>query len=268
MGLEQTFEGIAHSLERIASALEENTKINAWYKTHLCKCDGSCAPDAPPPEELDALGTEAESATTDASVGTTSPIVAEPQIPLAPQTEHEPAPPVEVVEAAKRVRLHRIATTALGKDLTFDDLKQELAARGYIFKKGTKATTLQKAWDRFKFQPIYGDPGFHVVTIEKADSAPASEPAPAPVEEKAADEPFDPLSVGGIILPTESKALMTVEECREVITKEFVRNRDEQCIIDALVACGVREFRELKQGQYEAFINEFRKQKEARDAGK
>ena len=35
MGLEQTFERIADALERIASAQEENTKINASYKTFL-----------------------------------------------------------------------------------------------------------------------------------------------------------------------------------------------------------------------------------------
>jgi hypothetical protein len=248
MGLEQTFERIADSLDRIASTLEENTKINAWYKSHLCKCDGSCAPDAPPPEELAATETTTETVVADKPA--VSP-VAEPE---------DPAKNPDVIAAVAHVSRSPIATTALGKDLTFDELKLELAARGYLYKKGTKSTTLQREWDLHKHEPLVGVTG----------AAPTTAPVPVekPEEKVASDEAFDPLSVGAIVLPTEPPAIMTADDCRKIITQEFVKGKDEQCIINALVACGVREFRELKEGQYEAFVAEFRKQKEARDAGK
>ncbi len=250
MGIEETFERIAIALERIASAQEENTQINASYKAHLCTKNAmvqtkiaEMLKDSEVPAEVPAE-TVAEPAT-------------EPAVPPVAEPE-DPAKNPDVIAAVAHVSCSPIATTALGKDLTFDELKLELAARGYLYKKGTKSTTLQREWDLHKHEPLVGVTG----------AAPTTAPAPVEKPEEkvaASDEPYDPLAA---ILPSEPPAVMTVDECRKIITQEFVKDRDEKCIISALVACGVREFRELKEGQYEAFVAEFRKQKEALNAGK
>ena len=213
MGLEQTFERIADSLDRIASTLEENTKINAWYKSHLCKCDGSCAPDAPPPEELAATET------------TTETVVAD-----------KPAAPAEP---------------------SYDELKERLIARGVEIPKGTKMTTLKKLWEKYQ------------------NTAPikAAEPAPAQVEEPAAESATEEEDNGldsllfGLAPVKEETPVMTCDECRKIITAEY-KKEYQSALVKALVACGVKAFADLKEGQYEGFVAEFRKQKEALDAGK
>jgi len=246
MGIEESFERIAIALERIASAQEENTKINASYKEHLR------VKDAPVENKVETVLQEAE-----VHVETVAEPATEPAVPPVAEPE-DPAKNPDVIAAVAHVSCSPIATTALGKDLTFDELKLELAARGYLYKKGTKSTTLQREWDLHKHEPLVGVTG----------AAPTTAPAPVEKPEEkvaASDEPYDPLAA---ILPSEPPAVMTVDECRKIITQEFVKDRDEKCIISALVACGVREFRELKEGQYEAFVAEFRKQKEALNAGK
>ena len=149
----------------------------------------------------------------------------------------------EALAAAGRVRLHPTPLTALGKDLTFDELKLELAARNRFFKKGTKATTLQREWDLHKNEPLVGSPA----PVEQPAAAPAPQPAPAPA----------PIDDFGLDLPADEpeKKAMTKEEAGAYLTSQYKGTEaQKKALSAAFIAVGVSNWKEVQEDQAEKVV--------------
>jgi len=283
MGIEENLGRIADSLERIASAQEENVKINAAYKKFLVERDArrimadGGVQDDPVSAYVSDMGAPAdpqpqvENVLADAQV----------EVPAPASVAEAPSGPVitqEMILAAAHVSAAPTALTALGKDLTFDVLKMELLARGHAYKKGTKTTTLQKEWDKYKHEPIIGakpapspleEPhdvnpiGYAPSLTEapaKVESAPASAPAPAPVADLFA-------------FPQEAPANaepMTAQEAFERIQRTYMKPEgkpedeckfDQECMRKALERVGARYFKQVPEGQFEIVVAEYERLK-------
>ena len=284
MGIEENVERIANSLEHIAIALEglnaiqhDNTTINAWYKEHLA------GKKFVPPKKAEQALNEAK---VEVPVASADPLasggIVLPTEPTAPVVPEEPVasegPTQEMILAAAHVSAEPTALTALGRDLTFDILKQELLARGYAYKKGTKATTLQKEWDLHKHEPIIGakptpsplEEPHDVNPVGYAPSltaAPAPAPAPAPVVQPA---PVQPAPTPGPFDIPAAKAPMTKDEAFARIMETFQKPEgkpqaecdfDVDCMKKALAKVGVAYFKQVPEGQFEIVVAEYERLK-------
>lgn len=285
MGIEENLGRIADSLERIASAQEENVKINAAYKKFLVERDArrimadGGVQDDPVSAYVSDMGAPAdpqpqvENVLADAQV----------EVPAPASVAEAPSGPVitqEMILAAAQVSAAPTALTALGKDLTFDVLKMELLARGHAYKKGTKTTTLQKEWDKYKHEPIIGAKPTPVTLAEPQNDvnpagyapslteAPAKvEPAPAPASAPAA-APDDLFA-----LPQEAPANaepMTAQEAFERIQRTYMKPEgkpedeckfDQECMRKALERVGARYFKQVPEGQFEIVVAEYERLK-------
>ena len=286
MGIEENIERIANALERIASTQEENTKINAWYKKHLSTLDAIKAGvyQAADPE-IGEENPELESILAEASTPSQAPAPEPAPVQPAPEAPAAEGPTAEMILAAAHVSAEPTALTALGRDLTFDILKQELLARGYAYKKGTKATTLQKEWDLHKHEPIIGakptpsplePPHADVNPVGYAPSltaAPAPAPAPAPVVQPApapAPAPVQPAPAPGPFDIPAAKAPMTKDEAFARIMETFQKPEgkpqaecdfDVDCMKKALAKVGVAYFKQVPEGQFEIVVAEYERLK-------
>jgi len=270
MGIEENLGRIADSLERIASAQEENVKINAAYKKFLVERDArrimadGGVQDDPVSAYVSDMGAPAdpqpqvENVLADAQV----------EVPAPASVAEAPSGPVitqEMILAAAHVAANPVALTALGKDLTFDVLKMELLARGHAYKKGTKTTTLQKEWDKYKHEPIIGAKPTPITLAEpQNDVNPAGyapslteasanvEPAPAPASAPAA-APDDLFA-----LPQEAPAVRVYDKAGAIaeIQKTFGKpdethdeaqalERDREIVLNALKTVGYQSFGQL-----------------------
>lgn len=247
MGIEENIERIASALERIASAQEENTKINAWYKGYLA----GKTPVIPASEVKEV------------------PRVAEPQTEENPELESilmeastpSPAPVQEPVAPAEAPRYANCRAT----DLSFDELKEELARRGYTYKKGTKSTTLQREWELHKHEPYRSTPvdvnpaGYAPSLTEAPAPAPAPvTPAPAPAPAPAVPNPFAPS-----VAPASTPAPMTKDEAYKRISQSYNPNdpKDVDAVVAALRKVGAQTFPEVQEGQFEVVVAEYERLK-------
>jgi len=296
MGIEENIERIANALERIASTQEENTKINAWYKKHLSTLDAIKAGVYQPSngfnaeegkEVLDRLDQEAMNAATTAAQGVASapaPVpVTEAPAPAAPVAPEEPVasegPTQEMILAAAHVSADPTALTALGRDLTFDILKQELLARGHAYKKGTKATTLQKEWDLHKYEPIIGakptpsplePPQVAVNPVGYAPSLTAAPVAPAPVVQPTPPVAPAPGPFSAPAPAPAAKAPMSMDEAYARIMETYQKPEgkpqaecdfDVECMKKALAKVGAKVFKQVPEGQFEIVVAEYERLK-------
>lgn len=173
MAIEDSLERIASALERIAKAQEENTQINREYKEYLAKQKPLYVgtPKGRNPIQ-EAFAAEAMKETLDRldqeDANRLATAVASMDTEDAPEGMKwtQPAEPE--------------------KELTFEELKAFLHVRGYDFPKGTKRTTLLKAWAAHKDEPVkeHGPspvepPPLDVNPAGYAPSLTAAEPAPA-----------------------------------------------------------------------------------------
>ncbi len=268
MGIEENLGRIADSLERIASAQEENVKINAAYKKFLVERDArrimadGGVQDDPVSAYVSDMGAPAdpqpqvENVLADAQVEAPAPAsVAEaPSGPIITQ---------EMVLAAAHVSAAPTALTALGKDLTFDVLKMELLARGHAYKKGTKTTTLQKEWDKYKHEPIIGakptpitlaepqndvNPAGYAPSLTEAPAKVESAPAPAPAA--APDDLFTiPQGAPSVRVFNKAEAIAEIQKTfgkpDETHDEAQALERDREIVLNALKTVGYQSFGQL-----------------------
>lgn len=208
MAIEDSLERIASALVRIAKAQEENTQINASYKAHLEK----------------------------RTVETPS---------VADVEEKEPVvAPMDTADAPEGMKW----TQPAEKELTFEELKAFLHARGYDFPKGTKRTTLLKAWEAHKNEPV-------------------KEHEPSPVE----PPPLDVNPAGYAPSLTEASpapAPMTREEAMARIRANYsVTEEDKsdwECFAAALKFVGVDNFPSVPDEKLGDLVNKYEELKNAR----
>ncbi len=219
MAIEDNIARVATALERIASALEENTSINREYKQYLAKQKPLYVgtPKGPNPIQ-EAFTAEAMKETLD-------------RLDLEDATQ--PAEPE--------------------KELTFEELKAFLHARGYDFPKGTKRTTLLKAWTAHKDEPVkehepspVEPPPLDVNPAGYAPSLTEASPAPAPV----------------------APAPMTREEAMNRIRANYsVTEEDKsdwECFAAALKSVGVDNFPSVPDEKLGDLVNKYEELKNAR----
>lgn len=217
MGIEETFERIAKALERIALAQERNMEINQAYKEHLDKREAERGAQSAPAEAVAPM----DSAELPDGLTWNGPAAVE-----------APAPEAE-------------------KEMTFEELKSALHVRGLDFPKGTKRTTLVKAWEQHKNDPI----------------VPAT---PSPVE----PAPLDVNPAGYAPTLTEAPAQetaapaapMTREEAQRRIQSNYHPADDRDKLVEALASVGARMFTEVQEGQFEALVAKYEELKGAANA--
>lgn len=210
MAIEDNIARVATALERIASALEENTQINREYKAHLEKR----TVEAPSGSETE----EAPMDTADAPEG----------MKWTQPAEHE-------------------------KELTFEELKAFLHARGYDFPKGTKRTTLLKAWEAHKNEPVkehepspVEPPPLDVNPAGYAPSLTEASPAPAP----AAPAPM-----------TREEAMKRIRANYSVTEED---KSDWECFAAALKSVGVDNFPSVPDEKLGDLVAKYEELKNAR----
>ena len=217
MGIETSLERVANALERIASTLEENTNINDWYKGYLTKKDGS----------------KVEAALAEAHVDAAPEAAAPATEATAPATDVSAAP-----------------------EMSYDELKAFLIARGFEIPKGTKMTTLKKLYEKHK----------NTAPIEAsapATEAPAVEPASAPAPEAPAADPFDLPGVPAEPAPAPERKPMTKEEAGDRIRKVYQATEEHRkAFVEALTAVGVPaggSFQDVPEDKFGLLVETFEK---------
>lgn len=219
MAIEDSLERIANALERIASTQEENTKINAWYKEYLAG---------------------------------KSPVVLASEVKEVPCADaaSQPIAPMDSADLPQGLTWNGPAPSAQPQpEMTYEELKAFLHARGYEFPKGTKRTTLLKAWGVHKDEPVK-----------------AAEPSP--VE----PPPLDVNPVGyapSITAPeapvVEEKKPMTREEAMDRIRKNYAATEEDKAdFIEALASVGAKMFQEVQDGKFDALVAKYEELKNAR----
>ena len=214
MGIEETFERIAIALERIASAQEENTRINDWYKKHLAAMDAI------------KVGQYGDPAVEAAEAVAPLDSAELPDGPEAPAQEAE-------------------------KEMTFEELKSALHVRGLDFPKGTKRTTLVKAWEQHKNDPIV-----------PATPSPV-EPAPLDVNPAGYAPTLTEAPAAASVAPAAPAAPMTREEAQRRIQSNYHPTEDRDKLVEALASVGARMFTEVQEGQFEALVAKYEELKNA-----
>lgn len=252
MGIEENIERIANALERIASAQEKNTEINEWYKGHLMQKGyetvdqrGFNAEEGK--EVLDRLDQEAMNAAATAQGVASAPAPA--SVTSAPSG---PVITQEMIEASAYVTAHPTALTALGKDLTYDELKIELLARAHAYKKGTKLTTLQKEWDLHKHEPIIGQRPESPSAVNPAGYAPSltEAPAPAPAPTPVQD-PFGTDDAPARLTKKETIARIMETYQKPADKPAADKAFDQDCVVAALKKAGVNSFKEIEEEDFD-----------------
>lgn len=255
MGIEENIERIANALERIASAQEENTKINASYKAFLTErearhvMENGGVQDDPLANGAVILPDGAVTPKTEvpAPAPAPAPVMAAPSGQVITQ---------EMIEASAYVTAHPTALTALGKDLAYDELKVELLARAHAYKKGTKLTTLQKEWDLHKHEPIIGQRPASPSDVNPAGYAPSltEAPAPAPAPTPAPAPAQDPFGTDDA--PARLTKKDTIARIMETYQKPADKPAadkafDQDCVVAALKKAGVNSFKEIEEEDFD-----------------
>lgn len=216
MAIEDCIERIASALERIASTQEENTRLNNWYKQYLAKSKA----------EADAAIQEL--------VKTPEPIPAPLDTADAPDGLTWTAPAAEPE-----------------KELTFEELKAFLHVRGYDFPKGTKRTTLLKAWQAHKDEPV-----------KAAETSPV-EPPPLDVNPVG----YAPSITAPEAPVVEEKKPMTREEAMDRIRKNYAATEEDKAdFIEALASVGAKMFQEVQDGKFDALVAKYEELKAGGDS--
>lgn len=210
MAIEDNIARVATALERIASALEENTQINREYKAHL------------------------EKRTVEAPSGSETAVA-----------------PMDTADAPDGMEWTKPAEPE--KELTFEELKAFLHARGYDFPKGTKRTTLLKAWEAHKDEPVkehepspVEPPPLDVNPAGYAPSLTEASPAPAPV----APAPM-----------TREEAMARIRSNYSVTEED---KSDWECFAAALRFVGVDNFPSVPDEKLGDLVNKYEELKNAR----
>lgn len=129
-------------------------------------------------------------------------------------------------------------------EMSYDELKAFLIARGVEIPKGTKMTTLKKLYERHK------------------NTAPISEPAPAaPAVEAPAAEPADPFGIPAAEPAPEQKPAMTKDEAAARIRAHYqATEEDRKAFIEALAAAGVPaggSFQDVEDGKFDILVETY-----------
>ena len=207
MGLEENIERIATALEKLASTQEENLVVNRTFRDFLMKKEDA----------------KAEAALAEA---------------------HVEAAPMDSAELPKGLTWNGPkpeAPAPAAPEMSYDELKAFLIARGAEIPKGTKMTTLKKLHEKYK------------------DAAPVSEPAPAaPAVEAPAAEPADPF---GLPAAAPEKPAMTKDEAAARIRAHYqATEEDRKAFIEALAAAGVPaggSFQDVEDGKFDVLVETY-----------
>lgn len=218
MAIEQNIERIADALEKLAAAQAENLAVNRAFRDFLMKKEA----------------------------GKSNP---EPEQPAAPA---EDVAPMDTADAPEGMKW----TQPAGKELTFEELKAFLHARGYDFPKGTKRTTLLKAWEAHKDEPVKEhepspvepppldvNPAGYAPSLTEASHAPA---APAP----AAPAPM-----------TREEAMKRIRANYSVTEED---KSDWECFAAALKSVGVDNFPSVPDEKLGDLVAKYEELKNAR----
>jgi hypothetical protein len=241
MAIEDSLERIASALERIAKAQEENTRINREYKEYLAKQKPLYVgtPKGPNPIQEE-WTSRAETEDEAHARGFIQAILA---------ADSEATAPMDTADAPEGMKWTQPAEPE--KELTFEELKAFLHARGYDFPKGTKRTTLLKAWGAHKDEPVK-----------------AAEPSP--VEPPPLD--VDPVGYAPSITAPEApvveeKKPMTREEAMDRIRKNYAATEEDKAdFIEALASVGAKMFQEVQDGSFDALVAKYEELKAGRAA--
>ena len=143
-----------------------------------------------------------------------------------------------------------IRTAPANPEVTYDQLKAALIARGIEIPKGTKMTTLVKLWEKHQSDPVLPleDPEAEASADSWAptDTPAAAEPEPAKADSDIFDDPA----------PAKAeKKPMTAEEARAILTADFSGTpEDKQLMLAALAKLGVTKFSEVPEGKFEELV--------------
>lgn len=217
MAIEDSLERIASALEALLHVQEKNMEINLSYKQHLA---GKPVVLASEVKEVPCATASLDTADAPEGMKWTQP------------AEHE-------------------------KELTFEELKAFLHARGYDFPKGTKRTTLLKAWAAHKDEPVKEhepspvepppldvNPAGYAPSLTAASPAPASTPA----------EPPKPM--------TREEAMARIRANYSVTEED---KSDWECFAAALKSVGVDNFPSVPDEKLGDLVNKYEELKNARN---
>ena len=223
MAIEDSLERIATALESLLHVQEENMKINAAYKDFLVGHRRAAE----------------QFGKTSSSLAEAKAVLAEMDTAVAPMDTADATQPAEPE-----------------KELTFEELKAFLHVRGYDFPKGTKRTTLLKAWARYKDEPVKEHEPSPVepppLDVNPAGYAPSlTEASPAPAE-----------------TPAEAPKPMTREEAMKRIRANYsVTEEDKsdwECFAAALKSVGVDNFPSVPDEKLGDLVAKYEELKNAR----
>lgn len=225
MAIEDSLERIASSLEKLASTQEENLVVNRTFRDFL----------------MEKKAVKVEAALTEAHVEAASMDSAELPNGL---TWNGPKPE---------------APAPAAPEMTFDELKAALAARGHVYPKGTKATTLRKEWEKYK-DTAPAD----VTTSENVAAMQPLPPQGVPASEDPADlfdKPADPFGLPASAPAPEQKPAMTKDEAAARIRAHYqATEEDRKAFIEALAAAGVPaggSFQDVEAGKFDILVETY-----------
>lgn len=225
MGIETSLERIATALEKLASTQEENLVVNRTFRDFLMKKK-------------------------DAKVETA---LAEAHVEVAPMDS------AELPDGLTWNGPKPEAPAPAAPEMSFDELKAALAARGHVYPKGTKATTLRKEWEKYKnTAPIDVATPDNVAVMRPL--APQDAPAvEAPAAEPAAEPAADPFGIPAASAP--EKPAMTKDEAAARIRAHYqATEEDRKAFIEALAAAGVPaggSFQDVEDGKFDILVETY-----------
>lgn len=226
MAIENLLERIADTLDALLKTQEENTKINQWYKEHLA----------------------GKNPVTEAPVVLPSKVVV---VPCAAEAS-QPVAPMDSADLPQGLTWNGPAPSVQPQpEMTFEELKAALHVRGYDFPKGTKRTTLAKAWEAHKDEPVKPHEPSPVepppLDVNPAGYAPSLTEAPAPAP-----------------APESAKPLSRDEAAARIRAHYTASPEDREMFKKALVAAGVQEngsFRDVADGKFDILVEAYERMK-------
>ena len=153
------------------------------------------------------------------------------------------------VEAAPEPASAPVDTPA-APEMSYDELKAFLIARGVEIPKGTKMTTLKKLYEKHKYEAP--------VDAATPDNAAAMQPL-APQGVPASEDPADLFGLPAA--PAPEKPAMTKDEAAARIRAHYQATEDDRkAFIEALAAAGVPaggSFQDVEDGKFDVLVETY-----------
>ena len=231
MAIENLLERIADTLETLVQTQTENMQINAWYKSRL-------------------LGRPVRSVVDE--------IFGEAEVETKSKAAVEAVAPLDSAELPQGLAWNGPAPSEQPQpEMTFEELKAALHVRGYDFPKGTKRTTLAKAWEAHKDEPVKPHEPSPVepppLDVNPAGYAPSLTEAPAPAPAEAP-----------VPAPESAKPLSRDEAAARIRAHYTASPEDREIFKKALVAAGVQKngsFRDVADGKFDILVETYERLK-------